>query len=99
MKREIEKLLKSENDTLELNSMFELRRWQKDALGNKVDNMELELKRINGVEFSKSVPIINREYMPIIQELNLKMRYILDNLEEEIVRDLICGYRRIGKEM
>ena len=52
MKKELLKILDSEDATFRLNNISYLHRWTKDALGNDVDRLELEFDHINGTCFS-----------------------------------------------
>lgn len=94
MKKEIEKLLASENGRLEINSMFELHRWQKDALGNKVNELTLELRNINNVNYNIVciVHIAGRTYTRIMKEIESNMRILIEELEERLISNVRTGY-------
>lgn len=66
------------------NSIYILKRWTKDALGNEVDSLELRLKQINGLELSFSREIKGRTF---------------DGIKGEITTALSEMFAEVGKEL
>ena len=82
MKKEINLLLASEDGELKINEMFRLRRWTKDALGNRVDMLKLETTQYG--RYDKSVKIEARDINGIIAEVESKIAQTMKDISEEM---------------
>lgn len=96
MKKEILKLMQSNEGTFKINNICYLRRWTKDGLGNDVDKLKLEFNTINDVRFSiYPTDIKSRNYEDIIQEVDILIKQFTKELQEELCKNLKAGYRNV----
>ncbi|MBO7713961.1 MAG: hypothetical protein J6S85_10355 [Methanobrevibacter sp.] len=94
MKKEIMKLVKSEEGTFRLNNISTLRRWSKDGLGNPVDKLVLDFESINHVCFGIcDTEIHARDYDGIIAECQEITTRFLDEVARSLKNDMRAGYR------
>lgn len=91
MKKEIKKLLASENNNLRLNEYCFLKRWQKDALNQNVDRLVLEFKNYYG-KYNKVVEIESRNYSEIIELVENEIKNFFLELGDNLSRDFKNGY-------
>ena len=85
MKKEIKALLNSENATLEINHILQLKRWTKDAIGTNVDRLVLETKTINGsTRYHKSIEITSRTTAEIMDEVNAGITKIMMDIADDM---------------
>lgn len=93
MKKEMMELLNSENGTFRINNVSYLKRWQKDALGNKVDRLTLEFDNINNVCFSLyDREIKSRDYDGIIEESKEITNRFFKEVSDTLTKNLGAGY-------
>lgn len=93
MKKEIIKLINSEEGTFRLNNISRLNRWTTNALGEKVDELTINFDNINGVNFGLSVKIKSREYDGIIAECQKATTSFLTAVALELNKNMESGYR------
>lgn len=91
MKKEIEKLLSSENDSLRLNEYCILKRWKKDALNQKVDRLVIEFNNYYG-KYNKIVEIESRNYSEIIKLIENEIKKFFLELGNNLSKDFKNGY-------
>ena len=96
MKKELLKILDSEDATFRLNNISYLHRWTKDALGNDVDRLELEFDHINGTCFSLyDGNIKRRDYDWIIRESQEITQAFFTEVSHRLCSNLRAGYRNV----
>lgn len=94
MKKEIIRLVNSEEGSFRLNNISTLRRWTKDGLGKDVDRLELDFDCINNVCFSIcDCEIESRDYDGIIKECQEITERFLEEVTRSLVNDMRAGYR------
>lgn len=94
MKKNIIKLLQSDNGVYRLNNISYLVRWTNDGLGNEVDYLTINFENINGVNYGFSFYIIKaRDYDGIIAECEKATNKYLTEVAKRITKDLKAGYR------
>lgn len=91
MKKEIESLLKSENQTLRINEYCCLNRWQKDALNQDVDMLVLEFKNFYG-KYNKNVEIKSRDCSEIIKIVETEIKNFFEGLGNCLSENFKNGY-------
>lgn len=91
MKKEIESLLKSENQTLRINEYCCLNRWQKDALNQDVDMLVLEFKNFYG-KYNKNVEIKSRDCAEIIKIVETEIKNFFEELGNCLAENFKNGY-------
>lgn len=89
MKKEIEKLLKS-NGELKLNKIAKLKRWQLDGVGNKVDKLSIEFSLLYFRE--KDIMIEERNYKDIVNRVIKEQKIFLDDVDKKLTNNLKAGY-------
>lgn len=93
MKKEILKLLKSEQGTLKVNEICYLRRWTKDGLGQEVDGLNLEFYTINNVSHSiYPTTIVSRDWNKIVEEVEQLNKLFLEELQRTLCKNIRVGY-------
>lgn len=90
MKKEIINLLKKEEGKLKINNNFQLNRYTKDALNEKVDVLRLEGNLINVFAYSKEIKA--REFSEIKEEIEAAMKEALEEYTEKLLKDFKNGY-------
>ena len=96
MKKELLKILDSEDATFRLNNISYLHRWTKDALGKDVDRLELEFDHINGACFSLyDRNIKSRDYDGIIRESQEITQAFFTKVSHRLCSNLRAGYRNV----
>ena len=91
MKKEILNLIESNEGKFVLNNISYLRRWKKSAIGESVDKLVVEF--INNVNFGvASKEIVARDYNGIISEITIATKQYLQEVSDELCRNLKCGY-------
>ena len=93
MKKEIIKLVNSEEGTFRLNNISRLRRWTTSALNEKVDCLFIEFDNINHVHFGLSEKIESRDYDGIIAECQEATTSFLTAVALELNQNMENGYR------
>ena len=93
MKKEIMKLVKSEEGTFRLNNISRLYRWTTSALNEKVDCLTIEFDNINNVNFGLSENIESRDYDGIIAECQKATTSFLTAVALELNKNMENGYR------
>ena len=94
MKKEIIKLVKSDDGIFKLNNICCLRRWTKSALNEDVDKLALVFLNINNVNYGGIYYITARDYDGIIKECETAINQFLKNVSDRLIVDLEAGYRR-----
>ena len=97
MYKEIKELVKAKEGYFRINHISVLRRWTEDAMGQKVDMLVLDFDAINGVNYSKRVGIISRDYVGIQTECEEATRKFMEEVTEKLVSNIICGYVTRGR--
>jgi hypothetical protein len=93
MKKEILNLIESNKGEFVLNNISYLRRWKKSAIGESVDKLVIEFENINNVNFGvASKEIVARDYNGIINEITIATKEYLQEVSDELCRNLKCGY-------
>lgn len=94
MKKEIMELVNKNEGIVRLNEVSYLRRWTKDAMGNKVDMLRLEFDSINGVRYSLyKDDITARDYNGIIKECEIITNAFFAEVARSLTNNLKAGYR------
>ena len=96
MKKEIMKLVKSEEGQFRLNNISWLYRWTTSALNEKVDCLTIEFDNINHVCFGSHVYIESRDYDGIIAECQKATTSFLTAVALELNKNMKNGYRHRG---
>lgn len=90
MKKEILKLLESQNERLKINNFCCLHRWQKDALNQTVDYLEIEF---SGISYNqKTVEIEERGWQDIVERVQKEQTKFFNELSVTLNSDLKNGY-------
>ena len=89
MKKELKKLLESQNGEMSINKHFKIRRWSKDALENSVDKLVL-VSSLFGYE--RSIELKNRIIEDLIQEIQEEMAKECQALQFTLTNDFKNGY-------
>lgn len=95
MKKDIMNLVNSENGSLRINHIAQLKRWKTDAIGNKVDCLEIVFDNINGVNYPGNMLIKSRSYNDIITECAACIEQYMNGIANRLISDLRNGYRGI----
>lgn len=90
MKNKITDLLNRDDATLKINSFCELRRYQKNALGNPVDRLDAVFSITHSSDFV--VTISARDWRGVIEELRTAQRKAFAEAAETLDRQLENGY-------
>lgn len=94
MKKEIMNLVKSDDGMFSLNNMSYLKRWTRDALGNKVDRLEIRFCVINNMYFNNCVYEIEaRDYDGIIEECAKATEAYFTEVQRKLISNMRNGYR------
>lgn len=94
MKKEILDLIKSDEGQFTLNNISYLKRWTKSGIGENVDKLVIEFKNINNVNFGySSKEIASRDFDEIINEITIATQEYLQEVSNELCRNLKNGYR------
>lgn len=94
MKKEIMDLVKSDYGTFTLNNVSHLRRWTHDAIGNKVDRLEIQFDVINNVHFNNCFHEIEaRDYEGIIDECAKATEAYFAEVQRKLISNMRNGYR------
>lgn len=94
MKKEILDLIKSDEGQFVLNNISHLKRWTKSGIGENVDKLVVEFKNINNVNFGySSKEIVSRDFDEIIKEITIATQEYLQEVSNELCRNLKNGYR------
>ena len=87
-------LVKSEYGTFALNNVSYLRRWTHDALGDKVDRLEINFRTINNVYFNDCIHEIEaRDYDGIIEECAKATEVYFAEVQRKLISNMRNGYR------
>ena len=91
MKKEIENLLASSNATLKLNQFAYLHRWQKDALGNRVDRLTVCVSLI-AKPHDFCCEINSRDCAGIIREASVAVAMGFGQVAGKLATEMENGY-------
>lgn len=91
MKKEINELLKCKNGYIRINRITRLRRWQEDALGDKVDRLEVVFDNPTGSVSFFSKDIKSREFKDIVAEIEDATREFLQTWQQEVISEIHNG--------
>lgn len=90
MKKEIEKLLKSEDAYLKLNKFCTLHRWTKNAFGEQVDCLRAEFSILH--EFDHLKELTARDWRGIVEQVCELQQKVLKVVGETLSKELKNGY-------
>lgn len=91
--KEILNLIESNEGKFVLNNISYLRRWKKSAIGESVDKLVVEFEKYQQCKFrAASKEIVARDYNGIINEITIATKEYLQEVSDELCRNLKCGY-------
>lgn len=90
MKKEIARLLQSEEGTLKVNKFCRLVRHTKNAFNEDVDVLKIEFSIHHCMDFSKSIK--SRDLAGIVEEIAISTQEAFDIAKEQYIKELQNGY-------
>lgn len=90
MKKEIEKLLKSEDAYLKLNKFCTLHRWTQNAFGERVDCLEAQFSVLSEFDYIEMVK--SRIWREIVDEVCELQQKVFKVVGETLSKELKNGY-------
>lgn len=92
MKKEIENLLNSEDDYLQLNKYCALHRWTRNALYEPVDCLKVEFSILHAYDYNEEITA--RDWQGIVEQVRKAHITAFAQASEELSRELKNGYIR-----
>ena len=93
LRKEIKDLLKAEEGMTKVNDISYLKRWTKDALGDKCDCLELRFDYLSGIKGGASYRIAARTYADVMTEIEEATRDYFTSCMNKTLSNLEAGYR------
>lgn len=90
MKKEIEKLINSEDAFLNINPFCTLHRWTKSAIGEQTDSLTATFHVLSSAD--RVVNIENRDWVGIVEAIGDAQEEFFSEIAKKLNSDLGAGY-------